>query len=102
MCNSAQKGITLVFDKPSGRLFSSANRAAIPKGRDDEGAVKRYLDWAVLGSRAGMFRVLFFSFRTLLTVCLFASHAALSSAAQSAADDNKPKDEPKRIGSVSR
>jgi len=60
-----------LFREPSGRLFVSPNRAAIPKGRDDEGAVKRYLDWAVLGSRAGMFRVLFFSFRTLLTVvCL--------------------------------
>ena len=43
-----------------------------------------------------MFRVLFFSFRTLLTVCLFASQGALPSAAQTAADDNKPKDEPKR------
>src|ERR1700737_2982050 len=69
--------------------------AAIPKRRDDEGAVKRYLDWADLGSRAGMFRVLFYSFRTLLTVCLFATHAAVSSA-QSAADDNKTKDEAKR------
>src|SRR5258708_1919206 len=96
MCNSAQKGITLVFDKPSGRLFVSPNPAATRKGRHDEGAVKRYPKWAVSGSRAGMFRVLFFSFRTLLMVCLFTTLAALSSSAQSTSDDNKPKDETKR------
>jgi Ca-activated chloride channel family protein len=42
------------------------------------------------------FRVLILSFRILLLVCLFALQAAFSSAAQSAFDENKPKDEAKR------
>jgi Ca-activated chloride channel family protein len=57
--------------------------------------VKRQLRLTVLGSQTKLFRVLFFSFRTLLVVCLFTFLSVLSSAAQSTSDENKPKDEPK-------
>jgi Ca-activated chloride channel family protein len=79
--------IALVFENPSGRISISLNRAAIPVGRDDGGAVKRDLPG---------FRVLFFPLEVVLLVCLFLSQAVLPAAAQSASDENKPKDEAKR------
>lgn len=85
--NTAQQGIELVFGKPSGRIPVSPSRAAVPVGRDVEGAVKRDLPGI---------RVLIFSFRVLLLVCLFALQATFSSSAQSTSDENKPKDEAKR------
>jgi Ca-activated chloride channel family protein len=85
--NSEHQAIILVFENPSGRISVSPNRAAIPVGRDDGGAVKRDLPG---------FRVLSFSFQVLLIVCLFVSRAVLPAAAQSSADENKPKDEAKR------
>ena len=87
MSNIEHQTIALVFEKPSGSIYGSANRAAIPAGRDREGAVKRDL----LG-----FRVLSFSSRLLLIVCLFLLHAALPAAAQSTSNENKSKDEGKR------
>src|SRR5260221_378578 len=87
MCNIERQAIALVFEKPSGRIYGSANRAAIPAGRDREGAVKRDL----LG-----FRVLSFSSHLLLVVCLFLLHAALPAAAQTTSNENKSKDEGKR------
>ena len=85
--NIEHKAITLVFGNPSGRIPVSPNRAAIPVGRDDGGAVKRDLPG---------FRVLSFSFQLLLIVCLLVLLFALPAAAQSSADENKPKDEVKR------
>jgi Ca-activated chloride channel family protein len=82
--NSEHQAITLVFGKPSGRIPFSPNRAAIPVGRGDGGAVKRDLPG---------FRVLSFSFQVLLSVCLFVLPAVLPAAAQSTSDENKPKDE---------
>ena len=87
MSNIEHQAIALVFEKPSGSIYGSANRAAIPAGRDREGALKRDL----LG-----FRVLSFSSRLLLIVCLFLLHAALPAAAQSTSNENKSKDEGKR------
>src|SRR5947208_3408186 len=81
------QSIALVFGRLSGRIPVSPNRAAIPAGRDDEGAVKCDLPG---------FRVLSFSVHALLVVCLFVSFAALPAAAQSTSDENKPKDEAKR------
>jgi Ca-activated chloride channel family protein len=85
--NMAQQVIELVFGKPSDRIAVSPSRAAVPVGRDVEGAVKRDVPGI---------RVLILSFRILLPVCLFALHAGFSFAAQSTSDDNKPKDEAKR------
>jgi Ca-activated chloride channel family protein len=85
--DSEHQAITLVFGKPSGRIAISPNRAAIPAGRDDGGAVKRDLPG---------FRVLSFPVRILLMVCLFVLYAALPAAAQSSSDENKPKEEVKR------
>jgi Ca-activated chloride channel family protein len=85
--NSEHQSIALVFAGPSDRILGSPNRAAIPAGRDDEGAVKRDLPG---------FRVLSFSIHTLLMVCLLVLHAPLPAAAQSSTDENKPKDEAKR------
>jgi len=85
--NIEHKAIALVFGNPSGRIPVSPNRAAIPVGRDDGGAVKRDLPG---------FRVLSFSFQLLLIVCLLVLLFALPAAAQSSADENKPKDEVKR------
>ncbi len=79
--------IALVFGKPGDRIQLSPYRAAVPVGRDDEGAVKRDLHG---------FRVLSFSFQALLIVCLFVPHAILPAAAQSTSDENKSKDEAKR------
>src|SRR3981189_233203 len=87
MCNIERQAIALVFEKPSGRIYRSTNRAATPAGRDGEGAVKRDLPG---------FRVLSFSFHVLLIVCLFLLHAALPAAAQSTSNENKSKDEGKR------
>jgi Ca-activated chloride channel family protein len=81
------QSIALVFGGPSDRIPVSPNRAAIPAGRDDEGAVKRDLPG---------FRVLCFSIHILLVVCLLMLHAALPAAAQSTSDENKTKDEAKR------
>jgi len=81
------QSIALVFGRPSDRIPVSPNRAAIPAGRDDEGAVKRDLPG---------FRVLCFSIHIQLVVCLLMLHAALPAAAQSTSDENKPKDEAKR------
>jgi Ca-activated chloride channel family protein len=81
------QSIALVFGGPSDRIPVSPNRAAIPAGRDDEGAVKRDLPG---------FRVLCFSIHILLVVCLLMLYAALPAAAQSTSDENKPKDEAKR------
>jgi len=85
--NTAQQVIELVFGKPSDRIPVSPSRAAVPVGRDVEGAVKRDLPGI---------RVLILSFRVLLLVCLFALQATFSSSAQSTSDENKPKDEAKR------
>jgi len=82
--DSEHQSIALVFGGPSDRIPVSPNRAAIPAGRDDEGAVKRDLPG---------FRVLSFS---MLMVCLLVLYAALPAAAQSTSDENKPKDEAKR------
>jgi Ca-activated chloride channel homolog len=81
------QSIALVFGRLSGRIPVSPNRAAIPAGRDDEGAVKRDLPG---------FRVLSFSVHAVLVVCLLASHVALPAAAQSTSDENRPKDDAKR------
>jgi Ca-activated chloride channel family protein len=78
LCDIAHRGITLVFGNPSGRIPFSPSRAAIPAGRDDGGAVKRYL---------------FCSYRVLLLVCLLVAPTALLPAPQSASDDNKSKGE---------
>ncbi len=85
--NTAQQGIELVFGKPSDRIPVSTSRAAVPVGRDVEGAVKRDVPGI---------RVLTLSFRFLLPVCVFALQAGVSFAAQSTSDDNKPRDEAKR------
>ncbi len=85
--NTAQQVIELVFAKPSDRISVSRSRAAVPVGRDVEGAVKRDVPG---------FRVLILSFRVLLPVCLLALQAGFSLAAQSTSDENKPRDEAKR------
>ncbi len=85
--DSEHQAIALVFGKPSGRISVSRNRAAIPVGRDDGGAVRRDITG---------FRVLSFSLQVSLTVCLFVLQAVLPAAAQSPSDENKPKDELKR------
>ena len=85
--DSEHQAIALVFRKPSGRISVSPNRAAIPVGRDDGGAVRRDLPG---------FRVPTFLGQVLLVVCMFALQAVLPAAAQSPTDENKPKDEPKR------
>jgi Ca-activated chloride channel family protein len=85
--NTAHHVIALVFGNPGGRIPISLNRAAIPAGRDDGGAVKRDLPG---------FRVLSFLIRSLLIVCLMVLQAFLPAAAQSTPDENKPKDEAKR------
>ncbi len=87
VCDSAQKGIALVFENLSGRIALSPNRAAIPAGRNGEGAVKRDL----LGVR-----VLSFSFHLLLIVCLFVLQGMVPAAAQSTSNENRSKDEGKR------
>ena len=81
------QSIALVFGGASDRIPVSPNRAAIPAGWDDEGAVKRDLPG---------FRVLSFSVHALLVVCLFVLFAALPAPAQSTSDESKPKDEAKR------
>ena len=85
--NIEHQAITLVFENRSGRIPVSPNRAAIPVGRDDGGAVKRDLS---------RFRVLSFSVHLLLIVCLLLLLAVLPAAGQSGPDENKPKDEAKR------
>jgi len=85
--NCEHHAITLVFENLSGRIPGSLNRAAIPVGRDDGGAVKRDLHG---------FRVLSFSIRFPLVVCLVMLVAFLPAAAQSTPDENRPKDEAKR------
>jgi Ca-activated chloride channel family protein len=85
--NSEHQAIALVFENRSGRISVSPNRAAIPVGRDDGGAVRRDLPG---------FRVPTFLGQVLLVVCLFALQAVLPAAAQSPTDENKPKDEAKR------
>jgi Ca-activated chloride channel family protein len=85
--NCEHPAIALVFENPSGRISVGPNRAAVPVGRDDGGAVKRDLPG---------FRVLFFSFEVLLAVCLFVLLAVHPAAAQSTSNENKPRDEAKR------
>src|SRR5258708_4551222 len=85
--DSAHQAIALVFGKPMDRISVSPDRAAIPVGRDDGGAVKRDLPG---------FRVPTFLGQVLLVVCLFALQAVIPAAAQSPTDENKPKDEAKR------
>ncbi len=87
LSNSEHQSIALVFENQSGRIRVSPNRAAIPGGRDDGGAVKRDLP---------RFRVLSFSVHLLLIVCLLLLLAVLPAAGQSGPDENKPKDEAKR------
>ena len=87
LCNSAHPGIELVFGKLSDRIAGSMSRAAVPVGRDVEGAVKRDVPGI---------RVLILSCRILLPICLFALQAGFSFAAQTSSDENKPKDEAKR------
>jgi len=81
--NNEHPAIALVFENPSDRIRSSPNRAAIPVGRGDGGAVKRDLPG---------FRVLTFSLQVSLFVCLLAFESALPAAAQSSADESKPKE----------
>src|SRR5258708_850183 len=81
--NSEHPAIALVFGNPSGRIAVSPNRAAVPVGRDDGGAVKRDLPG---------FRVLSFLLQVSLFVCLLALQSALPAAAQSSAEETKPKD----------
>src|SRR5258708_15383828 len=57
------------------------------QGRDDGGAVKRDIPG---------FRVLPFTFQLLLVVCLFVFQAVPPASAQSATDENKPKNDAKR------
>src|SRR5260370_8938088 len=85
--NSEHQAIALVFENRSGRIWVSPNRAAIPVGRDDGGAVRRDLPG---------FRVPTFLGQVPLVVCLCALQAVLPAAAQSPTDENKPKDEAKR------
>jgi Ca-activated chloride channel family protein len=85
--NSEHQAFALVFENLSGRISVSPNRAAIPVGRDDGGAVRRDLPG---------FRVPTFLGQVLLVVCLFALQAVLPARAQSPTDENKPKDEAKR------
>ncbi len=85
--NTEHAAIVLVFVKPSGRIAVSPNRAAIPVGRDDGGAVKRDLPG---------FRVLAVVFQVLLFVCLFGLQSVAPASAQSSADENKPKDDARR------
>jgi Ca-activated chloride channel homolog len=87
LCNSAHPGIELVFGKLSDRIPVSKSRAAVPVGRDVEGAVKRDVPGI---------RVLIVSCRILLPICLFALQAGFSWAAQTSSEENKPKDEAKR------
>ena len=87
LCNSAHPGIDLVFGKLSDRIAGSISRAAVPVGRDVEGAVKRDVPGI---------RVLIVSCRILLPICLFALQAGFSFAAQTSSEENKPKDEAKR------
>jgi Ca-activated chloride channel family protein len=87
LSNIEHQAIALVFENQSGRIPVSPNRAAIPGGRDDGGAVKRDLP---------RFRVLSFSVHLLLIVCLLLLLAVLPAAGQSGPDENKPKDEAKR------
>ena len=82
LSTSEQQAITLVFDNVSDRIRGSPNRAAIPVGRDDGGAVKR---------DSPSFRVQSFSLKVSLFVCLVAL-PAIPSAAQSSAEEIKPKD----------
>src|SRR5204862_8021905 len=79
------QSIALVFGRLSGRIPVSPNRAAIPSGRADEGAVKRGLPG---------FRVLSFSVHALLVVWLFV--ASLPAPAQTTSDESKPKEYAKR------
>jgi Ca-activated chloride channel family protein len=85
LSNSEHPSIALVFENPSDSICSSPSRAAIPVGRDDGGAVKRDLPG---------FRVLTFSLQVSLLVCLLALQSALPAAAQSSAEEIKPKDNP--------
>src|SRR5713101_10125979 len=85
--NSEHQAIALVFENRSGRISVSPNRAAIPVGRDDGGAVKRDLPG---------FRVLFFSVHIPLIVCLFVLYAVFPAGAQSTSNENKSKEEAKR------
>ena len=96
LCNSAQQGIGLVFGKPSDRIPESPNRAAVLVVQDDGGAVKCDLQLTGLRSRSELARLLIYSLRLLLVVCLFAMQAVFPSAAQSTSDENKSTDEAKR------
>jgi Ca-activated chloride channel family protein len=87
LIDTEHHAIALVFGKPSDRITISSIRAAIPAGRDEEGAVKR---------DSPGFRVLSFAFRFPLILCLAVFAAVLPSAAQSTSDESKPKDEAKR------
>jgi Ca-activated chloride channel homolog len=83
----------------AGRVVESAlERATRPSlvVWDVGGAVKR--DMQVTGWRSPFegFRVLNLSFRVLLILCFASTLAVSARAAQSAADDNKPKDEAKK------
>src|SRR5882762_3198985 len=71
--NMAQQVIELVFRRPSDRIPVSPSRAAVPVGRDAEGAVKRDVPG---------FRVLILASRILLLVSLFSLEARFSFAAQ--------------------
>ena len=82
--NSEHQAIVLVFGNLSGRITISPNRAAIPVGRGDGGAVKRDLP---------RFRVRSFSWQVPLVVCLFLLQAVLPTAAQSPTEESKPKEE---------
>jgi Ca-activated chloride channel family protein len=85
-----------VFGKPSDRIPGSPNRAAVLGIQDDGGAVKCDLQVTVFRSRSELVRLLIYSFRIVLVVCLFALHAVFPSAAQSTSDENKSKDGSKK------
>ena len=94
--HSNHQTIALVFATSGGRITLRPNHAAVPGDRNVGGAVKRDLPLTILWSRFEKFRVLSFSFRFLLIVCLFAAQAIFVAAAQSTSDANKPKDDAKK------
>src|SRR5260370_17597448 len=79
--DSEHQAFALVFGKAGGKITTSPNRAAIPVGRDDDGAVKR---------DSSGFRVLSFSFHVLLIVCLLVLGAVLPLAAPPTSTEHNP------------
>jgi Ca-activated chloride channel family protein len=96
MCDFAHPRIALVFGKTSVRIPGSPNRAAVLGIQDDGGAVKCDLQVAVFRSRSELARLLIYSLRIVLVVCLFGCHAVSPAAAQSLSEENKSRDAAKQ------